>query len=121
MAKSYSDLQKQIEALQAEAERIRGQEVAGVIDRIKEAIQAYGLTAADLGLASGSGKRAKPAETAKAGTASKARGRGRSATRAAAGAKFRNEQGQTWGGRGPRPRWLREALASGKSLEDFAV
>ena len=29
--------------------------------------------------------------------------------------------GNTWGGRGPRPQWLRDALANGKSLQDFAV
>jgi DNA-binding protein H-NS len=27
----------------------------------------------------------------------------------------------TWSGRGPRPVWLREALASGKKLEDFEI
>lgn len=28
---------------------------------------------------------------------------------------------KTWGGRGPRPVWLREAIKSGKKLEDFKV
>ena len=27
----------------------------------------------------------------------------------------------TYGGRGPRPKWLKEALAAGKSLDDFKV
>lgn len=27
---------------------------------------------------------------------------------------------QTWSGRGRRPRWIQDALASGRSLEDFA-
>ena len=27
----------------------------------------------------------------------------------------------TWGGRGPRPAWLRDALAAGKSLDDFKI
>ncbi len=27
----------------------------------------------------------------------------------------------TWGGRGPRPAWLRDALAAGKSTDDFKV
>ena len=35
--------------------------------------------------------------------------------------KFRNESGGTWGGRGKRPQWLRDAINSGKSLSDFAV
>lgn len=37
--------------------------------------------------------------------------------------KFRNTANadETWSGRGKRPRWLHEALASGASLEEFAV
>jgi DNA-binding protein H-NS len=35
--------------------------------------------------------------------------------------RFRDAQGNVWVGRGPRPKWLREALASGKTLEEFAV
>ena len=35
--------------------------------------------------------------------------------------KFRNDAGGTWGGRGKRPTWLRDALNAGKKLEDFAV
>jgi len=39
----------------------------------------------------------------------------------APGAKYRNPSnpGQSWGGRGKRPDWLRDALAAGKSLSDF--
>ena len=36
-------------------------------------------------------------------------------------AKYRDESGNTWVGRGPRPQWLRDALNAGKSLQDFAV
>ena len=50
MTKTYSQLVKQIENLQREAEDIRRKEIDGVVARIKEAIKAYGLTAADLGL-----------------------------------------------------------------------
>lgn len=36
--------------------------------------------------------------------------------------KYRNAQtGQAWTGRGPRPRWLREALTAGAHLDDFLV
>lgn len=119
MAKSYTDLKKQIAALEAEAERLRGQEVADVVARIKEAIAAYGLTAADLGLTtSGRGRASKGrAVGASAGPGVKRRAKSPRST----GAKYRNDQGQTWGGRGPRPKWLRDAIASGKSLQDFAV
>ncbi|MDM0065343.1 H-NS family nucleoid-associated regulatory protein [Variovorax sp. J31P207] len=33
---------------------------------------------------------------------------------------YTDESGNTWSGRGPRPRWLRAALESGRSLQDFA-
>ena len=38
-------------------------------------------------------------------------------------AKYRNpsDPNQTWSGRGKRPAWIAEALASGKSLDDLAV
>jgi len=31
------------------------------------------------------------------------------------------ESGQTWSGRGLKPKWLAAALASGKTLADFAT
>lgn len=41
----------------------------------------------------------------------------------AAGPRFRHpdEPSLTWSGRGKRPAWVTEALASGKSLEDLAI
>ena len=43
--------------------------------------------------------------------------------KAAAKAMYRHpdDTSLTWGGRGPRPKWLRDALNKGKSLEDFKV
>ena len=35
--------------------------------------------------------------------------------------RVRDEQGNTWAGRGNRPRWLTEAIKGGKKLEDFAI
>ena len=35
--------------------------------------------------------------------------------------KYRNSEGQTWGGAGPRPKWLREAVARGESIEQYAI
>lgn len=111
MTKSYSQLIKQIGNLQREADEVRKKEIAGVVSRIKEAIKAYNLTASDLGLAAPRAARGRPAAT-------KGRRPGR---KGPAVVKFKDGQGNTWGGRGPRPAWLREALASGKQLSDFAV
>lgn len=43
--------------------------------------------------------------------------------RATSAPKYRHPENPevTWTGRGRRPDWIREALESGKSLEDFAI
>ena len=115
MKNSFSQLQKQIEALQVEAESARRRELGEVIERIKEAIAAYGLSAADLGLGA-----ARPSTVAKT-TRPGARKTNRKSKSKSATVKFRDEAGNTWVGRGPRPLWLRDALKAGKSLDDFAA
>lgn len=35
--------------------------------------------------------------------------------------RFRDEAGNTWSGRGPMPKWIKEAIASGKQKQDFAI
>jgi DNA-binding protein H-NS len=43
-------------------------------------------------------------------------------SRAAVAPKYRDpETGETWAGRGLKPRWLTAAMKSGKSLEHFAI
>ena len=106
MAQSYAALQKQIAALQAEASKLKEAEVAGVVAKIKEAIEAYELTPQHL-------------FGPKAGKAVKAKSK--SKTKLSLTAKYTDSKGGEWGGRGPRPQWLRDALAAGKKLEDFAV
>ena len=104
MAQTYAQIQEQIAKLQSDAEALRTNEIAGVVARIKEAIATYDLTAQDLfGRQAAAGKR----KTA-----------GKSATVAA---KYSDGKGGEWVGRGKRPQWLRDALAAGKNLEDFAV
>ena len=36
-------------------------------------------------------------------------------------AKYRSPSGETWAGRGARPRWLVAAIKGGKKLEDFLI
>src|SRR5215813_8388502 len=36
-------------------------------------------------------------------------------------AKYRSPLGETWAGRGARPRWLVAAIKGGKKLEDFLI
>ena len=35
--------------------------------------------------------------------------------------KFRSPSGETWAGRGARPRWLVAAIKGGKKLDDFLI
>jgi DNA-binding protein H-NS len=102
MAKSLSRIMIQIERLQKEAAAIQ----ATVIDRVRKEIVQHGLTVEQLfGNAgpSGSSKRNKTAKSK------------------STAAKFADGAGNTWGGRGKRPDWLRQALAAGNALEDFLV
>lgn len=115
-SKSYQNILKQIETLKAEAEKVRRDEIGGVIARIREAIDHYGLSAADLGLA----VKAKPGPKPNAAPTKRKKRKG-AAAKAAGVVKYSNGTGGTWGGRGKRPTWLRDELAAGKQLSDFAV
>jgi DNA-binding protein H-NS len=102
--RTYTQVIEQIEALKAEAEKLRTREIDAVVQGIREQIAQYGLTAADLGFGA-------------AGTAPKTRGR----KRRNGVARFQDEAGNTWVGRGKRPQWVRDALAAGKTLQDLEV
>ena len=117
MATTYIQLTQQIKALQAQAEAAKKTEIGDVIARIKEAITVYSLTAEELGFGAGSG--AKPKVGAKRPNASARRGKIPKANRPAVA--YRDDAGNTWGGRGPRPAWLRAALQAGADLASFAV
>ena len=103
---TYGAVLAEIQQLQQRAAELRKSELPGVIKRIREAIAAYELTAADLGLGTGGsgGSAAAPASPATA-----RRGR---ATSAKAGlqtgvAKYRDPKtGKTWTGRGKPPLWI---------------
>lgn len=113
---TYIELQKQIESLQREAETLRAKERKGVIAQMKEAIAAYGISASELGLTSGRGRKA-----AAPGRKTSTRRAAKRGTGNGGSAAYVDAKGNTWGGRGKRPNWLREALANGAKLEDFAA
>jgi DNA-binding protein H-NS len=98
--KSYLELNAEIEKLQQLAREMRAQEVEKVIMEIKEKVQAYGITAQDLGFSSS---------------------RARSGKKSQVQAKYRGLNGEEWSGRGLTPKWLKEEIAKGKKKEDFAV
>jgi DNA-binding protein H-NS len=99
-----------LENQQAELERriaeTKREERADAIAKVQSLMAEYGLTLADLGARLPA---AKPAKPAKGG-----------GTKAAV--KFRDATtGQTWSGRGLQPNWLKAALATGRTLDEFRV
>lgn len=89
-----AELEKKI----AEAQRAAK---ADAIAKVKALMAEYGLSAADLAGKSPSVKTEGSKKVA---------------------AKYRDPaSGQTWSGRGLKPKWLQAALAGGKSLSDFAL
>lgn len=102
---TLQQIQDQIAVLQRKADALKDSEKAGVIDKIKVAIEHYGITPAEL--FEGRAKPAKaPAKTTRKGSGV---------------VKYRDGAGHTWTGFGPKPRWFTEALAGGKTVEDLRV
>ena len=121
MTKTYAQVMKQIDDLSRLAERLKRKEIDGVIARIREAIAAYGLTAADLGLEAKRGPKPGFKRTKAKGKKKAAKGVKAVVRAKAKPVRFRDDAGNTWVGRGPRPQWVQDALASGKKIGDFAV
>lgn len=127
MKKTYSGTMAEISRLQERAEQLRKAESKGVIGRIREAIQVYGLTAQDLGFGAGAGASAAPPK-AKGRPGPKPGMKPASRTSATAPkapkavtigvAKYRDPKtGKTWTGRGKPPNWI----AGAKNRDAFAI
>jgi DNA-binding protein H-NS len=102
MMANLQELLDQKAALDKQIEATRKQERSDAIAQVKALMEQHGLSMADLGTKSA----AKPS----------ARKGGKVA------AKYRNNAtGETWSGRGLQPKWLKTALASGRSLSEFAL
>lgn len=102
---TYSELMAQAQALMAQAEQARKEEMTGVIANIKSMMKQHGITVADLGGAPSSGSIRKS-----------------NSTRVAAPAKYKGPNGELWaGGPGRKPEWVRSILAAGKSVEDYRI
>lgn len=102
MAKdTLSELLAQRAALDKQIADFQREQRGAAIAKVKALMGEYGLTLADIG----SRPAAAPAKAARK-----------------VAAKYRNPTtGDTWSGRGLRPKWLTAALAGGASITDFAV
>lgn len=89
----------QIADLQSKARELQQKKKSSVIEELKAKIKQYGLTARDLGLSSSTPKDDE---------------------RRSVAIKYRSGE-NTWTGRGRKPKWVEEHLASGGTLESLAV
>lgn len=100
MAKTLAELLAEKAELERTISEIQRTERADALHKIKLLMDHYDLSVADI-----PGRATKPHPTA-----------GIKVT-----PKYRDANGNTWSGRGLQPGWLRDALASGRKLEEFMV
>jgi len=120
MAKTLAEIQQQIERLQQRAEALKAKEAVGVVQRIRTAIAYYGLTVQDL-FNENDDKLATPKKTKAAGqqavstkvVAKKGTPKNASRKGIPVAIKYRDDEGNTWTGRGSKPRWLVAAFEKG--------
>ncbi len=80
----------------------QSEERTGAVAKVKALMAEFGLSLADLGTRSAAAPR--PASTKKVA------------------AKYRNTAtGESWSGRGLQPKWLKSALAGGRSIDEFRL
>lgn len=97
---SVSELLAQKAALEQQIAEAQRSERAEAIARIRALMSEHGLTPADLSTKAAAAKR----------------------TGVKVAPKYRDAStGDTWSGRGLQPKWLKQALASGRKISDFAV
>ena len=105
---SYQELKAQAEALLRQAEEVRVKEIQGAIADIRKKMADYGLTLKDIDPSASGGSATGPRRSNPTkGTKAKA--------------KYRDQFGNTWSGRGKRPNWLTDQLAKGRKIEDFKI
>lgn len=99
---TLQDLIAQKDALDRQIAEMQRTARADAISKVKALMAEYGLTSADLAHRAGEGVK-KAAGTKVA-------------------AKYRDPaSGQTWSGRGLKPKWLQTQLSAGRALTDFAI
>jgi DNA-binding protein H-NS len=102
---ALSELLAQKAALEQQIAEVQREQRSEAIGKVKALMAEYGLTLTDLGT-----KTAVPSTKRAGGPTGKV------------AAKYRNPAtGDTWSGRGLKPKWLAAALAEGKSLADFTI
>lgn len=104
---TLGELLAQKAALEQQIAEVQRAERHQAIAQVRALIAQFGLSAADIGFA-------RPASLGTAAAPPRAPKK--------LAAKYRHpETGETWSGRGLKPKWLAAALAAGRTLAEFAV
>ena len=101
---ALSDLLAQKAALEQQIADVQRAQRSEAVAKVKALMAEYGLSLADLGSA---GPRAAAAP--------------KKATSKVAAKYVDKATGESWSGRGLKPKWLTAALAAGRSLSEFTV
>ena len=97
---SISELLAQKAAIEQQIAEAQRAQRSDAVAKVRALMAEHGLTLADLSAKAPAAKRSG----------------------AKVAPKYRDAStGNTWSGRGLQPRWLKEALASGKKISDFAL
>ena len=103
---SITEIRKKIQELESQASEIMRRERDEAVAAVKQKISEFQLTLSDLGLKSAGRAKAAPA-------AAKSSSKGV--------VKYRRGSDQWTGGRGPKPKWVKELLAKGEDIEKYRV
>lgn len=102
MAASLNELLAKKAELEKQIIEAQREEKSSAISQVKALMAQHGLTLADLGTRAPAAPRRQ--------------------TSGKVPAKYRNTAtGETWSGRGLQPKWLKAALATGRSISEFSV
>ena len=123
---TLSDLNRKIAKLQQQANAIKNKERKGIISQIRQAIVDYDLTFEDLFSADGSvvlqdrrPRSGRQVSKISAGI-NKPRPVG-SKSHKPVPIRYRDNEGNTWTGRGKQPKWLRHLIEAGHDISEFKV
>lgn len=113
------EIQAQIEALKKQAEAIRTKDFVVTVAEIRAKMSAFGITVKDL--QAPAKKSARKSKGAPAGNIKVSKGVKGPKSGAKVEAKYRGPNGESWSGRGLRPKWMAALIDQGRAKEDFAV
>ena len=108
---TLQDLKAQRDALEEQIASMTQEKRSEAIAQVRALMEEHGLEFADIGAAPKAGS--KPA--------AKSALKGNSSVGSKVAAKYRDATGNTWSGRGLKPKWLQAEIEGGKKIEEFAV